>query len=329
MRQTASTIQGVYGNEAEIGKGRPSAVTLGFFDGLHIGHTALISRCVDFARMHGLSADVFTFRDNPRNVMTGKLAVPRLLSETEKLKRLKALGVDRIFDFDFADGFHAMPPEAFAKNLIKEAFRAEAVFCGADFRFGANASGDAARLRALGREYGFEVYILDSVNLDGHIVSSTLIRHLVNSGETERASRFLGRKYGLSGVVEKGKEIGRGFGFPTANIFPDPRLTLPARGVYVTETLAKGAVYNSVSNVGVNPTIAEGNAVRVEAHLLDHDVSLYGEKITVLFRKMLRPERRFENIEALKRQVSSDIEAARQFFAATGATSTNAGAQDI
>ena len=293
---------------------RPSAVALGFFDGLHIGHIELISNMIAYAKEYGLSADIFTFCDHPKNAMSEKLAVPRLMPEAEKLERLSKLGIDRVFDFDFSHGFHTMPPDFFAHMLIKEAFSAKAVFCGFNFRFGANAAGDTERLSELGRVYGYNTFVIQPVYLDGKLVSSTLIRHCVNSGDALKAGFLLGRDYALSGVVEEGRRLGRTFGFPTANIIPDPQMTLPALGVYVTETLVNGARYPSVSNVGVNPTVASGNAIRLETHILGEDKMLYGETITVCLKKMIRKEQRFDSRDALMRQIASDAEDARLFF---------------
>ena len=293
----------------------PSAVALGFFDGLHLGHAALVSRTVGFARANGLSACVFTFREHPANVMNGRLIVPRLLGEGEKLNRLAALGVDRVYDFDFADGFHTMPPGDFASDLLKGAFAAEAVFCGFNFRFGAEAAGDTAALKGFGDVFGFGTHVLDPVYIAGRLVSSTLIRRCVNSGDVEPAARLLGRDFSLGGRVEAGRGLGQSLGFPTANFHPAPDLTLPAHGVYVTETRVDGAPRPSISNIGVAPTIVSGGALRVETHLLDSNPSLYGKEIEVCFKKMLRKERRFENEGALKRQIASDTETARLFFA--------------
>ena len=301
-----------------------SAVALGFFDGLHIGHTTLISQTVGFARANGLSACVFTFREHPANIMNGRMIVPRLLAEDEKLERLSALGVDRVYDFDFADGFHTMTPEHFAQALLKDAFAAKAVFCGFNFRFGAEAAGDIAALKGFGDSLGFGTHVLDPVYVAGRLVSSTLIRRCINSGDVEPAARLLGRDFTLGGKVEEGRGLGHSFGFPTANFYPAQDLTLPAHGVYVTEAEIDGSIYPAVSNVGTTPTVISGGALRVETHLLDKDIKLYGKRIDVCFKKMLRKERRFENEDALKRQIAYDTEAARLFFAAKkGYTSGN------
>jgi len=304
----------IYRTLSSIDTRHSSVVALGFFDGLHIGHIELLSGMIAYAQQHRLSADIFTFSDHPKNAMSGTLAVPRLMTETEKLDRLAALGVDRVFDFDFAHGFHTMSPDFFAHMMIKEAFSAEAVFCGFNFRFGADAGGDPRTLRELGRLYGYKTFVIKPVHLDGMLVSSSLIRRCVNSGDTVTAGFLLGKDYSLSGVVEEGRRLGHSLGFPTANITPDPQMTLPALGVYVTEVYANGSRYRSVSNVGVNPTVASGNAVRVETHLLGEEIELYGETITVFFKKMLREEQRFSDEETLRNQIASDAEAAKSFY---------------
>ena len=293
---------------------RPAVVALGFFDGLHIGHMELLSKCLAFANERGLPADVFTFKESPRNLLAGKFIVPRLLTEAEKLERLEEIGIDRIYNADFANSYQTVSAESFAKDFIKDFFDAEAVFCGFNFRFGAGAKGDTESLTKFGQIYGFETHIIDPVYVAGRVVSSSLIRHCINGGEVEPASRLLGRDYAMSGIVVKGNELGRGIGFPTANIHPAPEITLPARGVYVTETLIEGITYPSISNVGVNPTISDKESFRIETHLLDMDVNLYGKEIRVVFKKMIRPERRFEDMEALKRQIEKDVETTRRFF---------------
>jgi len=304
----------IYRTKADIEGKKPSAIAVGFFDGVHVGHTALINQCVAFAKEHGLSADIFTFRTHPKNILKGEMLIPRLIPESEKLLILSGLGVDRVFDFDFTEIYHTMPPDIFAKTMLKDTFSAEAVFCGFNFHFGANAEGDPVLLKDLGARYGFSTHVLDPVYVSDHIVSSSLIRRCVNSGDVEPAARLLGRDFSLTGVVERGRGIGRVFKFPTANFFPDADITLPAYGVYVTETLADGKLYPSVTNIGVSPTIEDFTSIRVETHLLDLDLPLYGKEIKVLFKKMLREERFFDSEEALIRQITIDAETARQFF---------------
>ena len=304
----------IYHSLAEVTKRTPAAVALGFFDGLHHGHTTLISGCVQFAKERALSADVFTFKDHPKNVMRGEILVPRLLTEGEKLERLAALGVDRVFDFDFADHFQTISPEDFAQIFLAEAFSTVAAFCGFNYRFGAGAAGNPKTLQAFGETYGFETHVIDPVYIGGQLVSSTMIRRCINSGDVESAGRLLCRAYALKGVVEKGRGLGHSFGFPTANFFPARDMTLPARGVYITEAFSDGLCYPAVTNVGIAPTVNAEDPVRVETHLLDQDLDLYGKEITVNFIKMLREELRFDSKEVLKKQIASDVTAAGRFF---------------
>jgi len=217
----------IYRTTRDIKEKRPSALALGFFDGLHLGHTTLLKKCVEFARERELSADVFTFRDHPANVLSGEMQVPRIITESEKLLGLSALGVDRVFDFDFADNFHTMPPEEFAQNLLADAFSANAVFCGFNFHFGADAAGTPAMLKELGKTCGFDTHVIEPVCVGEHLVSSSLIREFVSVGDVVSASRLLGRDYSFGGKVQMGRRFGRVIGFPTANIVPDKSLTLP------------------------------------------------------------------------------------------------------
>jgi len=304
----------IYRTTKDINKNRPSALALGFFDGLHLGHTTLLDKCIEFARERGYSADVFTFRDHPKNVLSGEMLVPRIITESEKLLKLSALGIDRVFDFDFTESFHKMPPEEFARDLLAEAFAVKAVFCGFNFRFGADASGTPATLKDLGNTYDFETHVIEPVCVGDNLVSSSLIRSCINSGDVGSASSLLGREYSLGGSVQMGRRLGRILGFPTANIVPDKSLTLPANGVYITETLVGGVLYPSISNIGVRPTINDLGSVSIETHLLDFDGDLYGSYLSVQFKTMIREERHFENEEHLRRQIAIDTEKARQFF---------------
>jgi len=304
----------IYRAIEDIDKRKPSALALGLFDGLHLGHTALIKSCVEYARGNGLSADIFTFRYNPKNVLEGELLIPRLMTESEKLLGFQELGIDRVFDFNFTDDFHTMSPERFARELLKDAFSAEAVFCGFNFSFGANASGKSDTMKELGQAIGFETHVLDPVYVSDHLVSSTLIRRCVNSGDIEPANRLLGRDFSLSGIVKKGRKLGRVLEFPTANFTLDAEITVPAYGVYVTETLADAVLHPSVTNVGIAPTIKDMSSMHVESHILDKNLTLYGKKIKVHFKKRLREERFFDSKEALQRQIVADAESARQYF---------------
>ncbi|MDR1815746.1 MAG: riboflavin biosynthesis protein RibF [Clostridiales Family XIII bacterium] len=301
-----------------------TSVALGFFDGLHLGHRALIARCVDGAARHGRQSAVFTFREHPRNVLSGKRLVSRLLSPDDKRLLLAELGVAYLFELDFAAGFHTMPPESFARDLLVEKFHASSVLCGFNFRFGAGASGDADTLIGLGETYGFKTFVLDPVRIRTEVdeataltVSSTLIREKIRSGDTQAAAAMLGRPYRLSGAIAPGKKLGHTLGFPTANFPLDPAMTPPAPGVYVTRTAiagAGGSAHASVTNVGYNPTTDAPHAVMVETHLLDWSGDLYGQSLCVEFHKMLRPEIKFDNLESLKTAIAENAAEARRYW---------------
>ncbi|MDR1796155.1 MAG: riboflavin biosynthesis protein RibF [Clostridiales Family XIII bacterium] len=318
----------IYTRIRDIRNIAPSSVALGYFDGLHIGHRTLISKCLEDAEKHGRLGAVFTFREHPKNVLAGRIAVTRLLSPEDKHRALAEMGVDCLFELPFEAGFHQMPPEVFARDLVAGAFHARAAFCGFNFHFGKNAAGDADSLIDFGEAWGYQTYVLDPVHIrtekgvpTTQTVSSTLIRERIKSGRVEEAGRLLGGAYSLSGVATPGKQLGRMLGFPTANFPLSPAMTPPAPGVYITRTAvafeagACPAVFPSVTNVGVNPTTDQPHGAMVETHLLDWDGELYGKALRVQFLRMLRPEQKFENLDALKAAIAKNAQEARDYFA--------------
>jgi len=314
-----------------------TSVALGFFDGLHMGHRELIGRCVKDAKSNNRKSAVFTFREPPTNIMTGKPVIKRLLTPEGKIAGLEELGVDYVFDFDFRDGFRAMPPETFANDLIAKTFNAKSVYCGFNFRFGKNASGDSSALIDLGEQLGFSVHVLEPVWIaaDGStvkpasgaaerfppahaaapdIVSSTLIRSRIAAGRVDAAEEMLMRPYTLSGTVTEGKKLGHVLGFPTANFPLNPAMACPAFGVYITRTLLDNASLPSVTNIGINPTTDENTQALVETHILNFDANIYGKKIDVEFLHMLRPEKKFGGLEELKNAIAQNKADAEAWF---------------
>ncbi|MCL2493251.1 MAG: bifunctional riboflavin kinase/FMN adenylyltransferase [Clostridiales bacterium] len=331
----------IYEKESEIGALPMTSLALGFFDGLHIGHQQLIARCREDAKRSGRACAVFTFRENPRNVMAGRTVAPRLQTRIDKHAMLEKLGVEVLFDFAFEDGFHTMPSQVFAQELLVRRFRAQTVFCGFNFRFGKNAAGDADMLIELGQHLGYGVHVLDPVRMtvgdnpealsanntpgvsaketatpysSGPTVSSTLIRQLIAEGRVEMAADLLGRPYALSGTAVRGNGLGRTLGFPTANFKPDSDMALPAFGVYAAKTLLNGISHPSVLNIGKRPTV-DGDRILAETHLLDMDRELYGEELTVCFLKMLRAERKFESLQELRDAIAQNKREAEDWFA--------------
>lgn len=289
---------------------RPTAIALGFFDGLHVGHRELIRETVAHAKANGLQSAVFTFSDSSKSGTAGTA----LMSWPERRKALEALGVDVLFAPAFDDALRSMEPECFAQEILCGRCAARYVACGFNYRFGHGAKGTPALLQEWGTRLGFRVYVQAPVCMDDAIVSSTRIRRALAEGDMEEAAACLGRLYSVSGETVPGKQIGRTLGFPTCNLKPDPAVLLPRDGVYATVCRMDGTRYASVTNVGSNPTVG-GTERRVETHILGLEAqTLYGKEICVEFLQFLRPEIVFENRAALQEQIAQDKETVLQYF---------------
>ena len=291
------------------------SIALGFFDGVHLGHRVLLKNCISYAKNEGLDSAVFTFREHPKNVITGTNKVKRLLSEEDRNHIFKSMGIDYVFALDFAEGFHEMSPESFAGHLLRDKFNSQAVFCGYNFHFGARALGDAQMLERLGKDYGYKTYITDKVEVNGHDVSSTRIRTLIEKGKIEDANSLLGADFRLSGLVLHGDGRGRTIGIPTANFEPDSAMVIPAYGVYVTTAriIGEGKSLPAVTNIGIKPTVG-GTKLLVETHIIDYENDLYDKNIEVTFHRYLRKEKMFESFEILMHQINEDKAAAEAYF---------------
>jgi riboflavin kinase/FMN adenylyltransferase len=305
----------IFHHKNEFCETTPTSVALGFFDGVHLGHRVLLKRCIFHARKTGTAAAVFTFRDHPKNVISGTNKIKRLLSEADRNKIFESLGIDYVFEFDFADGFHEMHQDVFARDLLRDTFGANAVFCGYNFHFGANAGGDADALKTLGAVFGFEVNVVDRVEVNGEAVSSTRIRALLEKGKVEEANTLLGEDFRLSGTVLHGDARGRTIGFPTANFKPDPAMVLPAYGVYASTASirGRGSSLPAVTNLGVKPTVG-GKELLAETHIIGYEGDLYGGDLEVTFCRHLRDEKKFDHFDLLKQQIAEDKAAAGAYF---------------
>lgn len=289
-------------------------IALGFFDGVHLGHQALLRRTMERGGEQGLTPAVFTFDRPPREVVTG-LPVPLLTTAEERRRTARRLfpGIE-VLIVPFDRTMMAMPWEAFVEMLAGE-YRAGWLVAGHDFRFGHKNTGNAALLKEKAAALGMGCDIIPAVTLNGVTVSSTHIRALLERGEAEEAARFLGRPFAVSGPVRHGKGIGSSrLGRPTVNLIPGERQLIPAFGVYAARVLVDGRNYPAVTNVGVRPTVDTDGGVTVESHLLESAGELYGAECRVEFGKMLRPERRFGSLEELREQIGRDAEAARAYF---------------
>ena len=281
----------------------PAVVALGMFDGVHIGHRALISRAVEEAKSLRAEPAVFTFSNHPMDVLGGSV---RLLSSMkERNAMLRALGIRELVSEPFTCQLAALEPEAFV-DLLQARWDVKALVAGYNYTFGSRGLGTPETLERIGRERGFNVLVVPPVLYENEPVSSTRVREAVERGDMALAGALLGRRYSLSGRVIKNKRIGRRIGFPTANIEPEERRALPPDGVYATIACVGGAAYRAVTNVGTNPTV-NGDKLSIETHILDFDADIYGEILTVAFHSFLRGEIKFGSVEEMKRQIEKDV----------------------
>lgn len=288
------------------------ALTIGSFDGVHLGHRAILDAVVRRARAMNGTAAVLTLRPHPREFFSPAHAPSLLTHDAKKYALFETAGIDAVLVLRFNAEAAALEPEQFVEEIIVGRCHAKAVVVGHDFRFGHKARGSFNLLRALAPQYNLSVEQVPPLLMDGERVSSTLIRERLLIGDLEKAEVFLGRPYSLVGIVVPGRRIGSKLGFPTANIQPH-HSAIPAQGVYVCEALVDGARYAAAVNIGIAPTIRNEDPT-IEAYLLDFDGDLYGREIELVFRKHLRDEIRFPNVEELVAQIEKDIAATREFF---------------
>lgn len=286
---------------------------LGFFDGVHLGHQALLRACRTLAEAHGCRAGVVTFTNHPDALTTGK--APAFLNTTEDRRQLlHAYGIPRVKQLPFDRQLMTTHWSAFLTQLLDAG--AAGFVCGSDFRFGADGVGTAKRLAAFCKSRNLPYAVIDQQMLDGIRVSSSHIRTLLETGEITEAVRFLGHPHILSGKVIPGHQLGRTLGSPTANLVLPEGLAEPRHGVYVCHALVDGQTYPAVTNIGRRPTVG-GDHTSVEAWLLDFDGDLYGKKLTLAFHCFLRPEEKFDSLEDLRSAVRKDAENTRKYLEKT------------
>lgn len=284
---------------------------LGFFDGVHRGHQALLAECRALAQAQDATPAALTFSNHPDALTAGQ--APRLLTTVEDRRELlHAYGMERVLALPFDRTTMTTPWQDFFHRMVTE-FHAVGLVCGHDFRFGYRGEGTPQLLGAACAQAGIPCTVVPEQRLEGVTVSSAYIRTLLECGEAERAARFLGHPHFLTGPVVSGHHLGRRLGFPTANLgFPEGVL-VPKCGVYACRARVAGAQFCAVANVGVRPTVG-GSHVNAEAWLLDFDGDLYGEEMTLQFYSFLRPERKFESLEAMKEEILKNARQTRAFF---------------
>ncbi len=297
--------------ELESLKG-PLFLAIGVFDGVHLGHQAVISTSARAAQAASGTPVVITFDPHPAKVLRPSKA-PHLLSATQhKIALIRDLGVEHLLVVRFDREFAGTPPEAFVRQLVEHARPLRQICVGHEWSFGKNRAGNLALLEKLGAQFGFEVVGIKPVMVNGAVVSSTAIRAAVEAGEFGRAAEMLGRDYSILGTVTRGAQLGRKLGFPTANLSAHSE-QFPPNGVYAAEAKLEKRLFRGVANLGFRPTITSEKPERIlELHLFDLHEDIYGKDLEVKFVRYLRAEKKFASVEELSAQIVRDVEQAKQ-----------------
>ena len=302
---------------------RGCVAAIGNFDGIHLGHQAVLGQLAEIAAVYRLPAVVITFEPHPQEFFGRGVVRPRLTSFREKMTVLRRFAVDQVLCLRFDAKLARMDATEFVERVLVRGLGVRSLVVGDDFRFGRNRLGDRDLLQDLGRRYGFELMGMHNFDIDGQRVSSTRIRAALAGGDLRAAERLLGRPYRMSGRIVHGDQRGRAIGFPTANVHRHRPIggeradlaSSPLRGVFAVEVFGlEQAPYRGVANVGVRPTV-DGEKHLLEVHLLDFDGDIYGRHVQVAFLAKLRAEQRFESLEALRTQITRDVLKAREIFA--------------
>ena len=282
-----------------------TAIAIGKFDGIHVGHKELLSRILD-KKEEGLKATVFTFDPSPEEFFVGH-PVPQLFTREEKLKAFEKMGVDILVMFPLNEKTAATAPEEFVRRILVSELNAGFIAAGSDVSFGDKGKGDSVLLKNLEKELSYELCIIDKVKIDGEEVSSTRVRNAVADGDMDLTKKLLGCEYSVSGIVEHGNHLGHTIGVPTVNILPPKMKLLPPYGVYSSTVKIGENEFQGMTNIGRKPTVSEKEKVGVETYIYDFNRDVYGEYIEVVLHRFVRPEIKFENMEQLKKQIQQDI----------------------
>ena len=300
-----------YKNTTDFQIEENTAISLGKFDGIHRGHEYLLHSLFE-QKKAGYKAVIFTFDIPPRQNNEQEM-VKVLTTNSEKMHLFEEMGVDYLIECPFTKEFMRMEPEDFIQMMVSK-LSVKFFVVGTDFRFGRNRRGDYRMLQEYACEYGYAVKVVEKMKEDGKDISSTFVREELLAGNIEKVNHLLGYSYFICGEVLYGIQIGRTIGFPTANLIAEENKLLPPNGVYVTRTYVDGESYGGITNIGCKPTIEGEYPIGIETHLFDVTKDLYGKEIKVEFLKRRRAEEKFQNLEALKHQIQSDMEYGRQFL---------------
>lgn len=283
-------------------------VTVGKFDGVHKGHEKLFEEIEKSA--NGRQKVVLTFERSPKAFLDDN-ANKTIVTEGEKQMLCDSRGIDVYMKMPMKKEFLALTPDEFVEKILKEKIGATTIVCGPDFRFGTKASGDVDFLKKNQKKYGYRLIVVEKEQYHNKDISSTAIREKILEGKMIEVNEMLDHPYSVIGKVERGKQLGRTLGLPTANIIPEDTKLLPPKGVYRTVVNVAGKRFHAITNIGVNPTVESGAQIKVETHILDYEDYIYNEIVQVEFYEFVRPERTFDNVEELKAQIERDIAVCR------------------
>lgn len=303
----------IFQNFDGFSSGKPLALSLGMFDGVHLGHQSIISELNRIAAEKNLESAVLTFWPHPRLVFNPNEDLKLLNTLEEKTVLLENFGIENLFLKNFDEEFRNLTGEAFIRQILVEKLNVKHLIVGHDHVFGKNRSGDFQLLENLAPELGFEVEQMEAVIIHNNNISSTKVRNALLEGDIKEANLMLGYSYNLTGNVVHGKKIGRTIGYPTANIETDSLKLLPKKGAYIVEVLLEGNVYKGMLSIGTNPTV-NGEKLTTEVYILDFNEDIYGKEITVKFRDFLHDEIKFEGLEKLIERLDEDKHLTEEFF---------------
>ena len=289
-----------------------TAVAIGKFDGIHMGHQKLLSHILD-KKDKGMKAAIFTFNPSPAVYFSGK-NLPQLLTVDEKRRKFEKLGIDYLVEFPMDEKTAHTDPETFVRKYLHEMMNAAYIAAGDDLSYGYKGRGDFRLLNSLAQELGYRTHAIKKLQMYDRYVSSSFIKEEIAQAEMERAASLLGDKYYIGGFVEHGKKLGRTIGFPTVNLLPPKEKCLPPYGVYFSEARIEGRNYYGMTNIGLRPTVSDTGVVSVETYIYDLDEDLYGKYIEIALMTYHRKEMKFKGVEELKAQMNLDLEAGRNYF---------------
>jgi len=290
---------------AELSPEKDMLLTIGVFDGVHLGHKYLISQLMEHTKQQDLLSGVVTFRHHPREALSSQTKLPYLTSLTEKVNLLKNEGVDAVIILSFTHELAQLSARQFV-GLLKKHLRMRGLIIGPDFALGRNREGSSDTLHTLGQDMNFSVAVIPPVRANGKVVSSTAIRNALTEGDVKRVTNLIGRSFSFCGGVTAGVGRGLELGFPTANLEVDPKQAIPAEGVYATWAYIDGKAYQSMTNIGRRPTFS-GDERTVETYILDYHGNLYESELKIDIVERLRSEKRFDTVEGLKKQIAEDV----------------------